>query len=416
MPSLDALTAAVPDVDLRSAGPEDAVDGVAAAFVASPTGTGQVAALVSAAAQNDLAVVARGTGTKLTWGAPPARVDLVLDLSGMDRVIEHSAGDLIVHVEAGLPLTALQKYLEPAGQRLAIDPVCGEEPVGGTVGGAIATGASGPLRLSSGGVRDLLIGVTIVRADGAVAKAGGKVVKNVAGYDLGKLLTGSWGTLGIITEAVFRLHPVPPAQRWVTIPAADAATVGSVVQHVIHSQVVPSAVEVDRRSDGSAEVGVLIEGIVDGVDGRVAALVDLLGAGTGEDTPPGWWGRAPWSDSDVVLRLSTEIAGLPRLLDALDADTAALARRPAVRGSAGVGLLHAALPSEDAEAVATAVAALRRRSSAWGGDVVVLDAPAAVKKALDVWGPVRGLDLMRRVKDQFDPHHRLAPGRFVGGI
>jgi glycolate oxidase FAD binding subunit len=416
-----ALSAAVPDVEFAAAAAEDAVDGTAADVVAFPTSTAEVAAVLKAAAAQGLAVVARGAGTKLSWGAPPTRADLIVDLFGMDRVLEHSAGDLIVHVEAGLQVASLQKVLEPAGQRLAIDPVCGDARSSGSVGGLIATGASGPLRLSSGGVRDLLIGVTIVRADGAVAKAGGKVVKNVAGYDLGKLFAGSWGTLGVITEAVFRLNPVPAASRWITIPAADSRALGGLVQQVIHSQVVPSAIEVERRSDGTAEVAVLIEGIVDGVDGRIRALEELLGAGVASHSPPDWWGRAPWaprsgSDGDVVLRLSTEIAGLPRLVDALDAAADGLSRRPALRGSAGVGLLHAALPGENADEVARTVTALRRQASAWGGDVVVLDGPPAVKKAVDVWGPVRGLDLMRRVKDQFDPDNRLSPGRFVGGI
>src|ERR1700712_1428247 len=382
---VDALAAAVPDVEIVAAGPDDTVDGVAAAAVASPTSTAEVAAVVRAAAEQGLTLVARGSGSKLSWGAPPSRVDVVVDLFGMDRVVEHSAGDLIVHAEAGLQLSALQKVLEPDAQRLAIDPVTGSGRPG-TIGGLIATGASGPLRLASGGVRDLLIGVTIVRADGKVAKAGGKVVKNVAGYDLGKLFTGSFGTLGIITEAVFRLNPVPPARRWVTVPAESNGALGDLVQTVIHSQVVPSAVEIDRRRDGGGAVGILIEGIVDGGDGRVATLERLLGSGVAKaaevsEAAPDWWGAAPWTSGDVVLRLSTEIAALPVLLDALDGVAEGLGRRAQVRGSAGIGLLHAALPDGDPQAVARAVEQLRRQSGAWGGDVVVLDAPRAVKGA-----------------------------------
>jgi glycolate oxidase FAD binding subunit len=373
--------------------------------------------LLQATAAANLAVVARGTGTKLTWGAPPHRADLVVDLSRMDQVIEHSAGDLIVAAQAGLPLATLREALRPAGQRLAIDPVAADQPPGsGTLGGLIATGASGPLRLSSGGVRDLLIGVTIVRADGVIAKAGGKVVKNVAGYDLGKLLTGSWGTLGVITEAVFRLNPIPPAGRWVVAPVSDPVQAGQVVQLVLHSQLVASAVEVDRRPDGSGEVGVLLEGIPDGVDGRVKGLHALLGPSPESEAPPPWWGQAPWTAGEVGLRLTTEISALPRLLEAVERATASLSRPAAVRGSAGVGVLHAGLPADDPDGVAAAVSDLRSRSREWGGDVVVLDAPPAVKAALDVWGPVRGLDLMRRIKDQFDPGHRLAPGRFVAGL
>jgi glycolate oxidase FAD binding subunit len=326
----------------------------------------------------------------------------VVDTTGMAAVVEHAAGDLIVHAQAGITLAALQQAVAPAGQRLALDP-----PHPGTLGGLIATAGSGPLRYSHGAVRDLLIGITIVRADGMVAKAGGKVVKNVAGYDLGKLLAGSWGTLGVITEAIFRLHPLPAASRWVVAPAADPHTL---VQAVVHSQTVPSAVELDRPADGPATLAVLVEGTEAGVAARVAALRDLLGAGAAvQDTAPGWWGQVPVGDT--LLKLTHEIAGLPTLLDALDAATARHGVRAAVRGSAGVGILHATLPG-DAALVGGVVAELRAASAAWSGDVVALDGPSGV----DLWGPVRGLDLMRRVKDQFDPEHRLAPGRFVGGI
>jgi glycolate oxidase FAD binding subunit len=395
----------------RAAEPGDAVDGVAPSWVATPASTAEVAEVLRAAAEQGLAVVARGTGSKLSWGAPPSRVDVVVDTTRLDRVVEHAAGDLIVHVQAGITLAALQETLAPAGQRLGLDPL-----VPGTIGGLVATGGSGPLRLSHGGVRDLLIGITLVRADGVVAKAGGKVVKNVAGYDLGKLFTGSWGTLGLVTEAIFRLHPLPAAARWVTVPVDTAYTAHRQVQAVLHSQLVAAAVELDRPAEGPATLGVLVEGIEAGVAGRVDSLLGVLGAGARQhDTAPDWWGRPP--AGDTLLRLTHEIAGLPRLLDALDAATAEHGLRAAVRGSAGVGVLHAALPGDaDPAAVAAAVDTVRGASAGWSGDVVVLAAPAAVKAALDMWGPVRGLDLMRRVKDQFDPEHRLAPGRFVGGI
>jgi glycolate oxidase FAD binding subunit len=340
----------------------------------------------------------------------------------MDRVVEHSAGDLVVHVQAGIRLAALQDSVAPQGQRLAVDPVLPPGASGpadaGTVGGLIATAASGPLRLSHGAVRDLLIGVTIVRADGVVAKAGGKVVKNVAGYDLGKLLTGSWGSLGLITEAVFRLHPLPTVARWVVAPAGSATVAHELVQRVVHSQLVPTALELDRPSPSSATLAVLVEGIQQGVAGRVDGLLDLLGDGAEvHESAPAWWGHAPWARGDVALRLTHEIAGLPRLLDTLDDTTQRRGLRAAVRGSVGVGLVYAALPGDTNPAtVAAVVDALRDAAPAWSGDVVVLDAPAEVEASVDVWGPVRGLGLMRRVKDQFDPEHRLAPGRFVGGI
>ncbi|MFD2420921.1 FAD-binding oxidoreductase [Amycolatopsis pigmentata] len=417
---LDALRAATGG-EARLAGPGDEIDGVAPTFVVAPAGTAEAAEVMRIAAARELAVVPSGTGTKLAWGAPPARADLLVRTHRMNRVIEHGAGDLVVHAEAGVTLPALGEHLAPARQRLALDPVL---PPGttsaGTVGGVIATAVSGPLRLSHGAPRDLLIGITMVRADGMVAKAGGKVVKNVAGYDLGKLLTGSWGTLGLITEAVFRLHPLPALARWVVAPARTPAETYDLVRRLIHAQVVPTALEIDQPADSAGTLAVALEGIPEGVDGRVARVLELLGEGARvSENAPDWWGRAPWEGGDVALRLTHEIAGLPRLLDAFAETARRHGLRVAVRGSAGVGVLHGVLsgvPDADPAGVAAVVTELREQAAAWSGDVVVLDAPPPVKAAVDVWGPVRGLHLMRRVKDQFDPGHRLAPGRFVGGI
>ncbi|HET6502456.1 MAG TPA: FAD-binding oxidoreductase [Amycolatopsis sp.] len=441
---LDALSAAAGGHAVL-AGAEDIVDGVCAAVVAAPGTTAEAAAVLRVAAEHGLAVVGRGTGTKLGWGAPPSRADVIIDTGRLNRVLDHGAGDLIVQVEAGVRLDTLRERLAPAGQRLALDPLLppgtvpgavggpvsggpasdpasgpASGPVSGTVGGTIATAVSGPLRLSHGAVRDLLIGVTMVRADGVVAKAGGKVVKNVAGYDLSKLLTGSWGTLGLITEAVFRLHPLPALARWVTVPLDPAASASAheLVQRVLHSQMVPTALELDWRHGETARLAVLVEGIPEGVSGRVEVLLDLFGESAEvAETAPEWWGHAPWGAGDVAVRLTHEIAGLPKLLDAVEGLARRHGLRVAVRGSAGVGLMYAAVPGDaDPGAVAAMVGALRAEASAWSGDVVVLDGPPAVKAAVEMWGPVRGLGLMRRVKDQFDPEHRLAPGRFAGGI
>ncbi|MGH3993413.1 MAG: FAD-binding oxidoreductase, partial [Pseudonocardiaceae bacterium] len=194
--TLDGLRAAC--VEVTEAGVDDVVDGVPARWVARPASTEEVSAVLRAAAGLGLRVVARGTGTRLAWGAPPRELDLILDTSRMNAVLAHVAGDLVVTAQAGLALVDLQRALAAYRQRLALDG-------SGTVGGTIATAASGPLRYRYGAVRDLIIGITVVLADGSVTKAGGTVVKNVAGYDLAKLYTGSLGTLGVITEAVFRL-------------------------------------------------------------------------------------------------------------------------------------------------------------------------------------------------------------------
>ena len=232
--------------DVTDATPGDAVDGVSPALVARPGSTAEVAEVLRAAAAHGLAVVPRGRGTKMTWGRPPERVDVIVDLGRMDAVVDHAAGDLIVEAQAGAPLAAVQETVAGAGQRFALD-----DPIGNSsVGGALATNLSGPGRMSTGTARDLLIGCTVVRSDGVVAKAGGRVVKNVAGYDLGKLFIGSFGTLAVLTQAVFRLHPLPSARRVVTVPFDRPEEAQRLVQQVLHAQVVPSALEVDRPAEG----------------------------------------------------------------------------------------------------------------------------------------------------------------------
>jgi glycolate oxidase FAD binding subunit len=325
----------------------------------------------------------------------------VVDTRRLDRVVEHAAGDLVVKAEAGLPMDRLAEMLRGSGQRLALDT-----PLpGSTVGGTLATAAAGPLRLRYGSPRDLLIGITIVRADGVIAKSGGKVVKNVAGYDLGKLLTGSYGTLGLIVEAAFRLHPLPQARAFVTARFADPDRAHEAVRAVRHSVLVPSAIEVDAPPDGPVTVAVLIEGVSAGVGARADETAGLLGseARVAEDPPP-WWGRHP--DGDALVQLTAKPARLPRLLQMLSG------RGVGVRGSAGDGVWQLGLPAETSPGEAAEVLQDLRAL----GHAVVLTAPEDTRERLDVWGPVPALGLMRRVKDQFDPDQRLSPGRYAGGI
>jgi glycolate oxidase FAD binding subunit len=317
-------------------------------------------------------------------------------------------------VHAGTPLAKVQSTVAGAGQRLSLD-----DPVGGsTVGGALATNLSGPGRVAGSTARDLLIGVTLVRADGVVAKAGGRVVKNVAGYDLGKLVIGSFGTLGVVTRAVFRLHPLAAARRVVRVPVDSPEDADRLTQAVVHAQVVPAAVELDRPAEGPGELAVLLEGTEAGVEARAATTERLLGSGasSGEELPDGW-GRLPWAGADdrpLALKATFALSGLADVLRAAAGQPGAPV---ALRGSAGAGVLYGSVPAgTPVEAAAALVERLRAACTAAGGALVVLDGPPTTTAALDTWGPVPALDLMRRVKAQFDPDRRLAPGRFVGGI
>jgi len=412
-----ALAAACPLLWDGSA--SKAVAGVVPSFVASPSSTAEASALMRAAASAELAVVPRGAGTGLSWGAPPARCDLVVDLRLMDQVIEHAAGDLVARVQAGVTIGQLASVLASAGQQLAVDAA--EDA---TVGGVVATGTAGPRRFRYGAPRDLLIGLTVVRADGVVAHSGGKVVKNVAGYDLGKLFSASQGTLGLITEATFRLHPRPAAVAWVTgeFEPADRAGAVAAVASAAGSALVPSAVELDwpGGSQRPLRVGVLLEGTSSGVAERAKQLSELLasagGAAAVADTPPVRWGQLP--SSSAVIRISFWVSSLGSVLDAVAAAAADAGVRPAVSGPAGAGALYACLdPDSSDDAAARFVTVLRERiRGALGarGGVLVLAAPPPVLEAVSATGTIPGAALMRAVKDQFDPGHRMFPGRFGG--
>lgn len=473
---------------VRLAGNGDAVGGKRPRWVAAPADATALAELVRVCAERDLAMVARGEGGKLDWGNPPRQVDVLIDMGRLAGVYRHDADDLVATVGAGTPLRAVQAALAKRNQRLAMDPGSADA----TIGGVIAAGESGPLRLGYGTPRDQLIGVEFVRADGVISHSGGRVVKNVAGYDLGKLLTGSYGTLALITAATFRVHPIPMARAFVTRPVHSPMEAHDLVIALLGSGLAPAAIELDlpiinpgvvpavvsrpppgRRSmpggsladkptarldptgrnalAGRGEhavdpgralrlgrptttgtVAVLLEGSTAGVKSRAAdASLLMRGGATTSTRPPEWWGRYPFEPGDVALKIATPVADLYAALYALR-DAAGFP--VSVRGSAGVGVCYASLPGAPAESggitnsgrmrttkrhaaqIADVVAALRTTMIARGGSCVVLDAPAAIRDAIDMWGNVGGLDLMRSVKRQFDPYGRFSPGRFVGGI
>jgi glycolate oxidase FAD binding subunit len=283
---------------------------------------------------------------------------------------------------------------------LALDP---PEP-GATLGGLVAANASGPRRLRYGTVRDLLIGVTVVLANGTTAKSGGKVVKNVAGYDLGKLYTGAHGGLGVIVSTTWRLHPLPPAAGAVVIPVRDAAQAGVFAALVARSTLTPAAVELHWR-DGGFELVVLFESIEASVRAQSTAAITLLGGGQ-VGPLPSWFGRrpAPGPETPLVLRLAYEPFALPQVLRALPGGSSGTA-------SACTGVAYAAVPAD------TDLTALRAAITPYDGSAVVLAAPLAARPSLDHWGaPPDAFGLMTRVKDQFDPERRLSPGRLLGGL
>jgi glycolate oxidase FAD binding subunit len=419
--SLEDLQKIVGEEHAREATEEDVVDGVAPSFVAEPGSTEEISELMKLASEEGLTAAPRGSGTKMDLGNPPRDLDLIVSIARMNEIIEHTPGDQVVRVQAGLKLQDLQERLAGADQMLGIDPP--ETRAGATVGGIVAANSSGPRRYSYGTVRDLIIGITVVLPDGTIAKAGGKVVKNVAGYDLSKLFTGSLGTLGIIATCNFRLHPKPEASRTVAVELGDPLSAGQAAQAIVHAQLVPSALEL-HWSEEQKLLSLLIEGIPPGVEaqtetasyllkgfGEVRTLSDEEVEDLGPLDPPGV------GDEEVAIQVSAPPADLTGVLDSVLGATERRGVTPRITGHAGVGTTYVALSGGDEEARVQVVEELREIWVRRGGSVVVRKAPPSTKSRLEAWGPVGDyLGLLRRVKDKFDPGGNLNPGRFVGGI
>lgn len=390
-----------------------AVDGVTALEVARPADVDGVREIVRSAARAGKTIVATGLGAHLDIGATSRRVDVLLDLGALDRIVDHEAADMTVTVQAGCSLARLDATLSAAGQWLPLDPPAFERT---TVGGLIAANLSGPLRASRGTVRDLLLGLRVVDATGALVTGGGKVVKNVAGYDLPKLHVGALGTLGVVVEATFKVQPRPErevAAVFATATPADAAAIALTVRDRFD----PLWLEAGTLDDGvGAAVGIA------GIAPEITAARETLDAIARErNVEPRWLDdgarlRRTLADFPVrqpatVLRASV----LPSDVGATMARIRELAGDVPVLAHVSNGVVRAQLA--DAASVSRVLTELRRELAGRGGFVVVERASADVKAGLDVWAdPGEGLALMRRVKETFDPHAMFAPGRYVGGL
>ena len=396
----------------------EAVDGVSPAVVVRPGTVAEVEAAVRLAADGGLALVASGLGQHLDVGGPPRRFDVLLRLDRLHDIVRHEAADMTVTALAGCPLSTLGRVLGACGQWLPLDP---PDPEQTTVGGLVAANLSGPLRASQGTVRDLLLGIRVVGADGAVVMGGGRVVKNVAGYDLPKLHVGALGTLGILIEATFKVRPRPEREEAVVITCASARTAAEIAI-VVRETIDPLWLEL-RGPGGVGEFGPLPVVVV-GMGGNATEVADarsrVLAAVVGRQTTVVAEGAAlrarlghfPLEPAAAVLRAAVLPTVVGAVLDTIE-HAAGSAVRYAAHATSGIVRIAVA----GAEAVPVLLDVLRPVVETGGGALVVERATPVVKVGLDVWGPPPGgMELMRRVKDTFDPAGILAPGRFVGGL
>src|SRR6266478_2242341 len=273
---------------VRRAGANDAVAGVQPSFVVEPGSEQELGKVLNLANAARLAVIPRGGGTKAEWGNPPVRADVILSTERLSRVLEHAWADLTVSVEAGCTIAKLQETLAKHGQRLALDALW---PKNATVGGVLSTNDSGALRLRFGSLRDLVIGVTVALADGTLASSGGKVVKNVAGYDLPKLMTGAFGTLGVITRAIFRLHPLPKETRTISCVTADAAEGQQLMLAIQNSKLAHSALQICCGTEMQSRVDVLFEGTEEGLSAQSVQLKLMASEAKQGDRTGDVWNR-----------------------------------------------------------------------------------------------------------------------------
>ena len=409
-----------------------AIDGMTPRWIVHVSSVEQVSAILTLASEESLAVVPRGSGSALDLGHPPTRVDLVLDLGGMNRVVDYNPDDLTASVEAGLLAGAFAARLSPRRQFLPIDPPGGSAR---TLGGLAATAAHGPLRARYGSLRDALLGVRFVQADGVVTWGGARVVKSVTGYDVPKLMVGSLGTLGVLCELTLRLHPQPDAEATLLLLFDSVDAASDCVAGLLDSSLQPNRVEfvngaalrrlgLDERP--SVAIAVSIGSVDAAVREEIAAVERLarMGGGRSEPRASGWWDTYATMLVDAGRVLTLHVSTLPSRLAAtvraVEQGVAELAPGQAVviAGCVALGTLDVLLGES---AVPTAVRLLERvreTVAQHGGHAILRRAPLAVRRAVDPWGPVdpEALAVMRALRDEFDPKRVLNPGRFVGGL
>jgi len=363
------------------------VDGLEPARTAAPRSPEELAKILCEAAAAGQAVVPVGGGRLLGMGEPLERFDLALQTRRLDRVLDASQADMVVTVEAGVTLERLNQELGKAGQHLPLDPMGGP---GHTIGGLLATGLSGPLRLRYGSARDNLIGLRVALPDGKLARSGGKVVKNVSGYDMNKLHLGALGALGVIVEASFKVYPLPLQEMTVTTEADDSEQAWAQVSRALELQMQPVALVLAGRRAHARLAG-------------SRAAVERVAAELGWDQAgPAYWQTLGERRSERWARVSVPDETLRDILERLPEDADWIA----YPGLGTAHWLNAGDPS--------AVAAVREAAEAASGSLVLVAGPVELKRAVGAWGArPPTIDVMRRIRDAFDPSRSLSPGRFV---
>lgn len=450
-PELDRLERRLEEIVGRAhvgvgpAAAEFIVDGVAPALCVRPASQDEVSSVMIACADAGAAVIPWGGGTAMGLGNRPARADVAVALDRLTRIVEFDAANLNVSVEGGMRLADLQVELGKGREFLPLDPPAEDTA---TVGGILAANTSGPCRLLYGTARDWVLGMRVVLPNGERIRCGGKVIKNVSGYDMNKLFIGSLGTLGIITEATFKLLPLPAVRRSVCGVFTELGQAAGVVTTVLDSVLLPEALEL-LGPDAVALLGsalgldatgyglaVSFAGSRETVERQVRDFTGLFREAqaratvilSDERTKPAWKAIRNTFDllpgpppERIVCKIAVLISRAAEMLAAAEGLGRRHRLRAAVTAHAGSGVVRACYllgpEAPPAEVLASSLEELRRGAEKAEGSLVLQAAPAALKARLDAWGkPGDAFEVMRRLKADFDPRGLCNPGRFLGGI
>lgn len=397
------------------------IDGLNPKLIVRPGSADEVAACLKVCAESDAVVVPAGRMTWLDWGNPSTRVDVVLSLERMNRIVEYSPPDLTATVEAGLSLSDFNDVTVRERQWLPLDPPAFRCA---SLGAIAACNSSGALRLGFGTPRDYVIGLKLAHTDGTQSKCGGRVVKNVAGYDMNKVYVGSFGTLAIITEIIFKLRPLPECSSTIRITSKYRSPLFQLARRVLASELQPASVLLARRlrpGFSPFPIDALLIRFLDNepavehqVDWVKRAADDNFQASVlSNDEAEVVWGEIADFDQRVIrVRLSVPLSAVPAEFEkALLTDLECVAT-----ADIGTGMIRMSFDADERAAVER-IKPLRVSATAAEGTLVVEKAPADVRREVDAWGDVASTAaLMRSIKQKFDPHSMLNPGKFVLGI
>ena len=400
------------------------VDGLTPSAVVTPSSIVQIQHVLSEAVTRGIGIIPIGGGTHLGCGNAPISYDVALSLAQMNRIIAHEPADLTVTVEPGLRIDDLQRALATHGQFLPLDPACDRAA---TIGGVLAVNAYGPRRHAFGTARDWLIGTRVVHADGSLSKSGGRVVKNVTGYDMHKLYVGSLGSLGVLVEATLKVAPLPHSESTLALACRSAAHGAEMILAAHDAGLALHAAELLSPPASHAVLGQSNWGALMRVAGGAGAVARSLREIEGMTTVAGAaietldsvtaWGT--WSTAFRPRALSLRISVMPsRVGDAMQVlDRRLTGGSAQLSATVTAGLIRASLEANSDGHALAVIDAAREVATQFDGSMVIDAAPAAVKRESDVFGPARSdFAIMKRLKDEFDPKRILSPGRFAGRL